>query len=62
VAVAYSGALGHGFGNLLNTYCRPVAIVNLILKRDEDSGKEMIYKMAHERDEDSKDMKAGTLQ
>ena len=33
----------------------------LCRKLDEDSGKKIIYKMAHERDEDSKDVKAGTV-
>ena len=33
----------------------------LYRKLDEDSGKKMISKMAHEMDEDSKDVKAGTV-
>lgn len=33
----------------------------LYRKHDKDSGKKMIYMMAHERDEDSKDVKVGSV-
>ena len=56
------GGIGPGFGNLFKYVLLARSGGEFYIKKlVEDSGKKMISKIAHERDEDSKDVKAGTI-